>query len=102
MALEKKQQVLEALSPVVKKRRLEKSKEKCQPDILMEVQNDNGERISDDLLQFQLYGLMFAGSHSSAAEQDAIKMGKMSSEDPLSWMDIVNMPFTSAVTSILP
>ncbi|KAJ7296125.1 hypothetical protein O6H91_Y142600 [Diphasiastrum complanatum] len=118
MALEKKQQVLEAFSPVVKKRRLEKSKEKCQLDIMMEVENDNGERISDDLLQFQLYGLMFAGSHSSAvlflwlvkflgenqqilqqvkAEQDTIRMGKISSEDPLSWMDIVNMPFTSAV-----
>ncbi|KAJ7530703.1 hypothetical protein O6H91_14G015500 [Diphasiastrum complanatum] len=118
MALQKKQQILEAFLRIVKRRRLQKSKEKCQLDIMMEVENDNGEKISDDQLQFQLYGMMFAGSHSSAvlflwlvkflgdnqqilqqvkAEQDTIRRRKISPEDPLSWMDIVNMPFTSTV-----
>ncbi|KAJ7543525.1 hypothetical protein O6H91_09G041800 [Diphasiastrum complanatum] len=150
MALEKGQQVFEALSPVVKKRRLEKSQEKCTLDLLMEIENANGEKISDDSLQSHLCGLMFAGFHSSAvlfvwlvkflgenqeilqqvkvsalkshlfsklhimhqkfitivivlystcsqAEQDTIRMGKISPEDPLSWTDIINMPLTSTV-----
>ncbi|KAJ7518698.1 hypothetical protein O6H91_20G004100 [Diphasiastrum complanatum] len=118
MALKKNQQILEALSSMVKKRRLEKSKENCLLDTLMEIENDNRENVLDDLVQCQLRAVIFAGSHSPAvlfvwlvkfleenqkileqvkAEQDAIRMAKISPEDPLSWTDVLNMPLTSAV-----
>ncbi|KAJ7546363.1 hypothetical protein O6H91_08G037500 [Diphasiastrum complanatum] len=118
MALKKRQQVLESFSCMVKKRRSEKSNEKCTLDFLMETEDENGEKLPDDQLQSQLLGLTFGGFDTSAAffmwllkllgenqqilqqvkaEQDTIRMGKISPEDPLSWTDIVNMPYSSTV-----
>ncbi|KAJ7556597.1 hypothetical protein O6H91_05G089700 [Diphasiastrum complanatum] len=117
-ALEKRQKVLESSLHIVKKRRLEQSKEKCPLDLLMELEDDNGDKISDDLLQVQLFQFMFGAFHSTSvlfvwilkflgenqlilqqvkAEQDTLRIGKTSPEDPLSWTDIVNMPLTSRV-----
>ncbi|KAJ7520276.1 hypothetical protein O6H91_20G076200 [Diphasiastrum complanatum] len=118
MALEKRQQVLELYSSMVKKRRSEKSNEKCSLDFLMKLEDEKGEKLPDDILQSQLLGLTFGAFDTSAAffmwllkflgenpqilqqvkaEQDTIRMGKISPEDPLSWTDIQNMPYSSAV-----
>ncbi|KAJ7520236.1 hypothetical protein O6H91_20G073500 [Diphasiastrum complanatum] len=118
MALEKKQQVLELYSSMVKKRRPEKSNEKCSLDFLMALEDEKGKKLPDDLLQSKLLGLTFGAFDTSAAffmwllkflgenpqilqqvkaEQAAIRMRKTSPEDPLSWTDIQHMPYSSAV-----